>query len=90
MTFLKYNTDYLNSNINNVYQELVHSNGGYINSLEAAVLDKMNDWDHMTLKSDLKYKSDFVIISGPIWKFLKERFGGGFLKKLEKEIYFFV
>jgi len=64
-------------NINNIYQELVHSKGGHISTLEPSVLDEMNDWDHMTIKSDIKYKSDFVLISAPMWKFLKDRFGAG-------------
>eukprot|EP00330_Aristerostoma_sp_ATCC50986_P006636 CAMPEP_0114590866 /NCGR_PEP_ID=MMETSP0125-20121206/13032_1 /TAXON_ID=485358 ORGANISM="Aristerostoma sp., Strain ATCC 50986" /NCGR_SAMPLE_ID=MMETSP0125 /ASSEMBLY_ACC=CAM_ASM_000245 /LENGTH=60 /DNA_ID=CAMNT_0001788617 /DNA_START=323 /DNA_END=505 /DNA_ORIENTATION=+ len=31
----------------------------------------------MQLKSGLRYNEDYVVVSAPIWKFLKNQYGGG-------------
>lgn len=41
------------------------------------VLIELTDWEQMKLKSGLKYRADFLIVSAAVWKFLQAQFGGG-------------
>lgn len=67
-----------------IYEELIKTkkNIHSYNSVDPIVLAEMSDWDNMTLKNDLNYKTDFVLVSASLWKFLQEHFKGGFIQSI--------
>lgn len=63
-------------NLSDTYQDLIRpvSSEYYIN--QDKLID-LKDWDQMSIKTNLRYNDDFVLLSQSVWRFLKTKFSGG-------------